>query len=61
MEFVGSGRAYQIAGEGKEVSESEGERVFEGGKDGLCERVGGLRKLIEEKALHGTAEKPWYV
>jgi len=43
------------------VLESEGERVFESGKDGLCERVGGLRKFIEEKALDGTAGKPWHV
>jgi hypothetical protein len=61
MGFVGSGRAYQIGGKGKEVLESEGERVFESGKDGLCERVGGLRKFIEEKALDGTAGKPWHV
>jgi hypothetical protein len=61
MGFLGSRRGYQIGGEGKEVLEGEGERVFESGKDGLCERVGGLRKFIEEKSLHGREGKPQYV
>lgn len=39
--------------------ESEGERVFEIGKDGLSEVVGWVMGFVEEKALHGAAEKPW--
>jgi hypothetical protein len=61
MGFVCLWRAYQIGCQGKEALESEGERVFESWKDGFCEIVGGLRKLIEEKALHWTAGKPWDV
>ena len=53
--------AYKIGSQGKEVLESEGERVFENGKDGLFEMVGRVREFIEEKALHGAAKKPWYV
>jgi hypothetical protein len=61
MGLVGLWRAYQIGCQGKEALESEGERVFESGKNCLCEIVGGLRNFIEEEALHGTAEKPWDV
>ena len=55
------GGAYKIGNQGKEVLESEGESVFRNGNDGLFEMVGRVREFIEEKALHGAAEKPWYV
>ena len=61
MGFEGLWGTYKIGSQGKEVLESEGERVFENGKDGLFEMVGRVREFIEEKALHGAAEKPWYV
>ncbi len=37
---MGLWRAYKIGSQGKEVLESEGERVFENGKDSLYEMVG---------------------
>ena len=46
MGFVCLWRAYQIGCQGKEALESEGERVFESGKNCLCEIVGGLRNFI---------------
>ena len=47
------GGAYKIGNQGKEVLESEGERVFGNGNDGLFEMVSRVREFIEEK--------PWYV
>lgn len=61
MGFAGFWRAYEIGGQGKEVLESEGERVFESRKDGLCEMKGWVMEFIEEKALHRAAEQPRYV
>ena len=54
-------RAYEICRERKKVLESEGERVFEIGKDGLDEVVSRVREFVQVKALHRTAKKPRYV
>lgn len=59
---VGLRRNDEVGGEGEEVLESEGERVFESGECCLEEVVGGVVKLVEEDALHGDeTTEPWNV
>ena len=45
-------REHEFTGEGEEVLESEGKRVFEIGKYFLQEVIGGVKKLVEENDLH---------
>ena len=42
-------------GEGEEVLESEGKRVFERGKRGVKEVVCGVREVVEEDSFHWGA------
>lgn len=61
-EDVGLGRrrwADEASGEREEVLESEGERVFESGKEGFEEVLGSQeRELVEVETFHGTTKVP---
>ncbi|KAF7823059.1 hypothetical protein G2W53_021203 [Senna tora] len=61
MRGEGWWRREEIRREGKEMEKREGEGVMERGKEGLEEVVSGRRKMEEEDALDGRAEKPWEV
>lgn len=59
--FGGWWRADEICGQGKEVLESEGKRVFEFGEDGFDEVVKRVRAFIEVNELNRTAEEEYNV